>query len=90
MLLIIGIMIGYITSSAISLLNFFSTAEGVHSYMIWGMGNFGGVSLQQLPFFLLGHSGGTADYHTADKASECPAAGNTLCRKPGNQHPPYT
>ena len=51
MLLIIGIMIGYITSSAISLLNFFATAEGVHSYMIWGMGNFGGVSLQQLPFF---------------------------------------
>ena len=34
MLLIIGIMIGYITSSAISLLNFFSTAEGVHSYMV--------------------------------------------------------
>lgn len=31
----------------------FSTAEGVHSYMIWGMGNFGGVSLQQLPFFSL-------------------------------------
>lgn len=53
MLLIIGIMIGYITSSGISLLNFFSTAEGVHSYMIWGLGNFGGVSLQQLPFFSL-------------------------------------
>lgn len=53
MLLIIGIMIGYITSSAISLLNFFATAEGVHSYMIWGLGNFGGVSLQQLPFFSL-------------------------------------
>ena len=51
MLLITGIMIGYITSSAISLLNFFSTAEGVHSYMIWGMGNFGGVSLEQLPYF---------------------------------------
>lgn len=51
MLLIAGIMIGYITSSAISLLNFFATAEGVHSYMIWGLGNFGGVSLQQLPVF---------------------------------------
>lgn len=50
-LLIIGIMIGYVTSSVISLLNFFSTAEGVHSYVIWGMGNFGGVSLRQLPFF---------------------------------------
>lgn len=52
MVLIIGIMIGYVTSSAISLLNFFATAEGVHSYMIWGMGNFGGVSNQQLPFFI--------------------------------------
>ena len=45
MLLIIGIMIGYISSSAISLLNFFATEEGVHSYMIWGLGNFGGVSM---------------------------------------------
>ena len=51
MLLITGIMIGYITSSAISLLNFIATAEGVHSYMIWGMGHFGGVSLLQLPYF---------------------------------------
>ena len=51
MLLITGIMIGYITSSAISLLNFFATAEGVHSYMIWGMGNFRGVSLEQMPYF---------------------------------------
>lgn len=53
MLLITGIMIGYITSSLISLLNFFATAEGVHSYMVWGMGNFGGVSLEQLPAFSL-------------------------------------
>ena len=53
MLLITGIMIGYITSSAISVLNFFATAEGVHSYMIWGMGNFSGVSLEQLPYFAL-------------------------------------
>lgn len=51
MLLIAGIMIGYMTSSVISLLNFFATAEGVQSYLIWGMGNFGGVSLQQLPAF---------------------------------------
>ena len=51
MLLIAGIMTGYVTSSVISLLNFFSTAEGVHSYITWGMGNFGGVSLQQMPTF---------------------------------------
>ncbi len=52
MILIIGIMIGYATSSAISLLNFFATAEGVHSYMIWGMGSFGAVSSEQMPFFI--------------------------------------
>jgi iron complex transport system permease protein len=51
MLLIAGIMISYLTSSAITLLNFFSTAEGVHSYTMWGMGNFGGITLKQLPFF---------------------------------------
>ena len=51
MLLIIGMMIGYVVSSAVSLLNFFSTAEGVQSYMMWGMGNFGGVSRAQLPLF---------------------------------------
>ena len=43
MLLIVGIMIGYIASSAISLLNFFATEEGVKSYLVWGLGSFGGV-----------------------------------------------
>lgn len=53
MLLIVGIMIGYVASSAISLLNFFATEEGVQSYMVWGLGNFGGVSLQRLPLFMI-------------------------------------
>lgn len=51
MLLIIGIMIGYISNSAISLLNFFATDEGVRSYMVWGMGSFGGVSIKMMPVF---------------------------------------
>ena len=51
MLLIVGIMIGYITNSAISLLNFFATDEGVKSYMVWGMGSFGGVSMDNMPVF---------------------------------------
>lgn len=51
MLLIIGIMIGYISNSAISLLNFFATDEGVKSYMVWGMGSFGGVSMKMMPVF---------------------------------------
>lgn len=51
MLLIVGIMIGYITNSAISLLNFFATDEGVKSYMVWGMGSFSGVSMANMPVF---------------------------------------
>ena len=51
MLLIIGIMIGYLSNSAISLLNFFATDEGVRSYMVWGMGSFGGVSMKMMPVF---------------------------------------
>lgn len=58
MLLIVGVMIGYVSSSLISLLNFFSTAEGVHSYMVWGMGSFGGVSMDQMPWFALLVMGG--------------------------------
>ena len=53
MLLIIGIMIGYISNSAISLLNFFATDEGVKSYMVWGMGSFGGVSMSNMPVFAI-------------------------------------
>lgn len=53
MLLIIGIMIGYISNSAISLLNFFATDEGVKSYMVWGMGSFGGVSMTNMPVFAI-------------------------------------
>lgn len=60
MLLIIGIMIGYIATSAISLLNFFATEEGVQSYMVWGLGNFGGVSMEQMPAFVIICMGGIA------------------------------
>lgn len=53
MLLIIGMMVGYLTSSVISLLNFFASADQVHAYTMWGMGNLGSVSLQQLPTYSL-------------------------------------
>lgn len=50
-LLIAGLAISYLASSVISILNYFSTAEGVHSYLIWGMGGFGGVSMDMLPLY---------------------------------------
>lgn len=49
MLLIIGLMIGYLANSAITLLNFFATSEGVKSYTVWGMGSFGNISLASIP-----------------------------------------
>lgn len=51
MLLIVGILIGYLASSVIALLNFFSSREGVHSYVIWGLGNFGGVKMSEMALF---------------------------------------
>lgn len=51
MLLIIGIMIGYLTSSVISLLKFWSTSENVYMYTVWGMGDFANVTIEQLPFY---------------------------------------
>ena len=51
MLLIVGIMIGYVSSSAVTLLNFFATDEGVKSYVVWGMGSFGGVSMRMMPAY---------------------------------------
>lgn len=48
-ILILGIMVGYLSSSVVTLLNFFATVENVHSYVGWGMGSFSNVSLAQLP-----------------------------------------
>ena len=51
LLLIVGVMIGYLASSAIMLLNYFSSADGIRSYLMWGMGNFSSVSIDRLPVF---------------------------------------
>jgi len=51
MLLIIGIMIGYLASSLISILNYYATADRVRTFVLWGMGDFSGVSNVRLPFF---------------------------------------
>lgn len=53
LLLITGIMLGYITTSVISLLNYTTTEQGLQSYTLWGLGNFNGVSWEQMPFFCI-------------------------------------
>ncbi|MBR5684608.1 MAG: iron ABC transporter permease [Muribaculaceae bacterium] len=51
MLLIIGILVSYLTSSVVQLLNSVATEEGVHNYVSWGFGNFSGVSASQMPIY---------------------------------------
>lgn len=52
MLLITGVMISYLTSSLISLLNYGATEEGVRSFMVWGLGSFANVTVDRLPAFV--------------------------------------
>lgn len=53
-LIIAGMMIGYLVSSAITLLNFNATSQGIQNYVMWGMGSFGGQTRATLtPFAIL-------------------------------------
>ncbi len=53
MLLVVGMITGYLTSSVVTLLSSLSTAQGVHGYVMWGMGTFGAVSSARIPVFTL-------------------------------------
>ena len=58
-LVLVGIMIAYIAGSVTDILKFFSQKEGLHSFVIWGMGSFSNVSKAQLPFFAITVVAGT-------------------------------
>lgn len=51
MLLIIGVLISYLVSSLITLLNFSASADGIQSYIMWGMGSFSSVPENHIPLF---------------------------------------
>lgn len=50
-LLIMGVMIGYIATAIIGVMKFFSSDEDVRSYVVWGLGSFSNVSGHHLWFF---------------------------------------
>lgn len=52
-LLIVGVMLSFLIGSVTSLLSFFATAEGVRSYVIWGMGDFSGVTGERLILYII-------------------------------------
>lgn len=47
-LLVLGIMIGYLTSAVVSILIYFSIPEQIQSYLNWTFGSFGGVTWDQM------------------------------------------
>lgn len=52
--LIIGILVSYLSSSFISMLNIFAPPEAVRSFVVWGMGSFAAVTTDDLmPFAIL-------------------------------------
>ncbi len=52
LLLISGVMISFMASSIISLLNYKASESGVHTFMLWGLGSFNSVSVDRLPYFI--------------------------------------
>lgn len=52
-LLIIGVMIGYIATAIIGVFKFFSNDEDVRAYVIWGLGSFAKVSGNQIYTFVI-------------------------------------
>ncbi len=48
--LIMGILVGYLTSSFVSLLVYFGSPQKVQLYLSWTYGSFGGVRMRELPW----------------------------------------
>ena len=52
MLLIIGMLVSYLGSSVVQLLNSIASEESIHSYVTWGFGTFAGVTTAQLSLYV--------------------------------------
>lgn len=52
-LLIVGLMVGYLCSAVISVLQNASVAQALKSYVVWNMGTFSSVTLARLPWLAI-------------------------------------
>lgn len=48
-LLIVGVMLSYLSSSVISMLNFLAPAADVKQFAVWGMGSYTAITAEQVP-----------------------------------------
>jgi iron complex transport system permease protein len=53
-LLILGLIMGYLVSAAVSLLLYFAIPERIQAYISWTFGSFGGVTWEQMPILASG------------------------------------
>lgn len=51
MLLIIGVMVSYLTSSIISLLSYIAPSESLKTFTLWGLGSYSGITMSKIPAF---------------------------------------
>ncbi len=51
-LLIIGVMLGFITGSFVSVLQYFSDPEAIQSFLVWTFGSLSGTTWKQLHFMM--------------------------------------
>lgn len=51
-LLLIGMMVGSLTSAIVGILEFFASAEYVHKFVIWSLGSLGSTSWLQLKYLI--------------------------------------
>lgn len=50
--LVFGIMIGYLTFSVVGILKFYSLKDDLRRYVVWGLGSFSEVPLQDMYYFV--------------------------------------
>lgn len=50
-LLVLGLMVGYMVDAVISVLVYFGDSEELKGYISWGLGSFGRLQLEQVPYF---------------------------------------
>ena len=83
-ILILGIMFSSGLAAIISIMQYFSQASALKSFVIWSMGSLGNVTGAQLQHYGLGHSTSSCAYPCLFKGAQWPDAGGRVCAYHGN------
>ncbi|MBS1582776.1 MAG: iron ABC transporter permease [Bacteroidetes bacterium] len=82
-LLIIGLMVGYLCSAVISVLQTASLAQSLKGYVLWGMGSFAGMDLPRLPWLVVPVIAGLVVAHVLIKPLDALLLGETYAQSLG-------